>query len=339
MEVLERAVQEIEALEAIFGYEEGGFTVHSAPELAAARAVVEAGAAPDGEEWVAPRLEIELRVGIALDDDDASAAPLSARLRCSLPAGYPETSCASVSVAIDGVRRATQDELTASLTEKAGALLGDEAVMELVQELQDTAPGVLAAERAAAAAAAVPRECKEPAAAAAGGFGRRWMWAHHISSAARRGLIVKEARSLKLGGYLKPGCVVVHLPSVATLAQHAPRCGARMRQGKARSWAAEVGLPLLQQHQTAPFSFSLRFCVIFWDWRCPSSPARVIVHVENVAHRHCGRNLKKTPPAIRASCVQLPGHRGGGGGLGQPRRFRGLDEDQQQAHAGSARAG
>ena len=31
------------------------------------------------------------------------------------------------------------------------------------------------------------------------------MWAHHISSAARRGLIVKEARALNLGGYLKPG--------------------------------------------------------------------------------------------------------------------------------------
>ena len=37
------------------------------------------------------------------------------------------------------------------------------------------------------------------------GLGRRWMWAHHISSAARRGLIVKEARALNLGGYLKPG--------------------------------------------------------------------------------------------------------------------------------------
>ena len=53
-------------------------------------------------------------------------------------------------MSIDGVRRATQDELTGSLTAKAAALLGGEAVMELVQELQETAPAVLAAGRAAA---------------------------------------------------------------------------------------------------------------------------------------------------------------------------------------------
>ena len=199
MEALERTVQEVEALEAIFGFEEGGFTVHSSAQLAAAQAAVdEAGAAPEAG-WAAPRLEIELRVEIDLDDGGVAVV---ARLRCGLPAGYPETSCASVSVSIDGVRRATQDELTGSLTEKAAALLGDEAVMELVQELQETAPAVLAADRAAAMASAAAPEVAAPD---DDGLGRRWMWAHHISSAARRGLIVKEARSLNLGGYLKPG--------------------------------------------------------------------------------------------------------------------------------------
>ena len=33
LEALERAVDEVDALEAIFGYDEGGFTVHSAAEL------------------------------------------------------------------------------------------------------------------------------------------------------------------------------------------------------------------------------------------------------------------------------------------------------------------
>ena len=196
---LERAVDEVEALEAIFGFDEGGFVVHSAPELAAARSMVEAGG--DGD-WTPPQLELEVRV-----DVEGEEGPQAVRLRCTLPGGYPESSCAAVSVAMAGVRRSTQDQLTAALGQKALELLGEEAVMELVQELQEIAPAALADERAAIAAAAAPAAV--PAAASESGldgFGRRWMWAHHIASTARRGLICKEARSLSLGGYLKPGC-------------------------------------------------------------------------------------------------------------------------------------
>eukprot|EP01043_Picozoa_sp_COSAG02_P057052 COSAG02_NODE_6864_length_3318_cov_1.732526_6_plen_55_part_01 len=41
LEALERAVEEIGALEAIFGYEDGAFTVQSESALAAARSAVE----------------------------------------------------------------------------------------------------------------------------------------------------------------------------------------------------------------------------------------------------------------------------------------------------------
>eukprot|EP01043_Picozoa_sp_COSAG02_P014817 COSAG02_NODE_617_length_19476_cov_158.404913_10_plen_428_part_00 len=201
VEALERTVDEVDALEAIFGYEEGGFTIHSAAELAAARCTVEAGAAPD-DDWEPPQLDLELRVEIEAADGGAAQA---ARLRCSLPGGYPDSSCAVVSVAMEGVRRATQDALTEQLGQAAAAMLGEEAVMALVQQLQDIAPTALAEEHTAIAAATPQPTDRLPAAGGLGGFGRRWMWAHHIASTTRRGLICKEARSLSLGGYLKPG--------------------------------------------------------------------------------------------------------------------------------------
>ena len=65
------------------------------------------------------------------------------------------------------------------------ALLGDEAVMELVQELQDIAPEAIAEERAAAVAAAAAAASQKAAgaggAAAAPQFGRRWIWAQTVT--------------------------------------------------------------------------------------------------------------------------------------------------------------
>jgi|EP01046_Picozoa_sp_COSAG06_P044369 hypothetical protein len=66
------------------------------------------------------------------------------------------------------------------------ALLGDEAVMELVQELQDIAPEAIAEERAAATAAAAAAASHRAAgaggaAAAAPQFGRRWIWAQTVT--------------------------------------------------------------------------------------------------------------------------------------------------------------
>ena len=164
LEALERAVDEVDALEAIFGYDEGGFTVHSAAELAAARSAVEAGAAAVDDDWQAPALELELRVEIEAEDEGAAQA---ARLRCTLPGGYPDSCCAVVSVAMEGVRRATQDALTEQLGQAAAALLGEEAVTELVQQLQEIAPAALAEERATTTQPA------ESEAAAAGGHFRQ----------------------------------------------------------------------------------------------------------------------------------------------------------------------
>jgi hypothetical protein len=120
LEALERACEEIEALEAIFGYDEGAFTVHSESALAAARTVVDDGAAALPEGWRAPQLDIELQLKLELEEADAddSDGP-TARLRCAMPPGYPALCCVSVSVSVEGLRRGAADALSARLSEKA----------------------------------------------------------------------------------------------------------------------------------------------------------------------------------------------------------------------------
>jgi hypothetical protein len=177
--------------------------VHSERALAEARSAVDAGSpAALAAGWSPPQLEFELRLELELE---GSAAPAVARLRCALPAGYPAAAAARVSVAVEGLRRTRQDELTAALQARADALLGEEAVMELAQELQDIGPAVVAAERAGAAVAAAARDSAAAAPAPAPAFGRRWIVSHHLKNPTKRGNIVAWASELGLGGYSKPG--------------------------------------------------------------------------------------------------------------------------------------
>ena len=213
LESLERAVQEVEALDAIFGYEDGGFTLHSEGALSEARSATEAAASALPEGWAAPQLEIELQLPL----EEVEGAPI-ARLRCTLPPGYPATASAIVSVSVPGLRRARQDELSAQLTAKAAELLGDEAVTELAQELQEIAPAAFAEELAAAgASSAQPEPEPEPR------FGRRWLWMHHIKNPTKRANIVAWARERSLGGYSKPGYPGVR-PIRAPLARSVRAC-------------------------------------------------------------------------------------------------------------------
>ena len=198
LEALERAVQEVEALAAIYGYEPDGFTVHSEAELLAAQTAVGGGVV--GEGWAAPRLEIELQLAL----EEAEGAPI-ARLRCALPPGYP-TCAAELSASVQGLKRGSADRLSAQLTERAAELAGEEAVLELAQALQELGPAALEESAAAAQPAeAGPAGGERAQAPAAEGNGRRWIWAHHIKDAERRRSIVEEATERSLGGFLKPG--------------------------------------------------------------------------------------------------------------------------------------
>lgn len=226
LEALERAVQEIEALEAIFGYDEGGFTVHSESALAAALSVVEAGAGELAKGWAAPQLDIELKLQLDEVEPIDGAEPPTARLRCSLPPGYPALCCATVSVSIEGLSRSAADSVTAALTEKAATLVGEEAVMELVQELQGVAPDALA--EAAAEMAATTASAKQHGSVGAVEFGRRWIWAQTVTKPPNRVMAVGWANDLGLGGYLKPGS-----PGIFVFEGEAAACDTFIKQLKA----------------------------------------------------------------------------------------------------------
>lgn len=184
-EALERAVAEIEALQAIY---EDDFVVHSVSDLAAAIESIET-----SDEAVVASLQVSLHLPEA-----------KLQLKCSLPPGYPITAPAQVS--IEGRTRKEENLLSHKIQAKADELLGQEAIMELFHELQELANEM--------EASAIPEEeaANETESSSPEYLGRRWIWAHHITDTARRKSIVQEARELKLGGYLKagyPGIVVV----------------------------------------------------------------------------------------------------------------------------------
>ena len=199
LETLERVVREIEALQAIYGDDGADFIVHSSQELLTAQHALEYDLLP-----VIPSLDVELRLNL----EEVEGSPI-ARLRFALPAGYPE-SAASVSVSVDGLRRAQQDQLSAQMSEKAQDLAGQEAVMELVIALHTMVVDQLndaGSIESTEDDSAVPPTVEDQT-----GFGRRWIWVHHITNTGRKKSIVIEAQELKLGGFLKagyPGVVVV----------------------------------------------------------------------------------------------------------------------------------
>jgi len=262
-EALERAVAEVEALRAIY---DTAFTVHSTHELRRAQAALEKnhqhndGTAccfwddderhPDDAHAAANaiRLDVSLDLSYNVDgekeeDDTAAAAARTRRVRlcCGLPPGYPDSKALVVSIQQPPVSGGTTssmmsrqqcEKLTAQLQQRAEALVGQEAILELVQELQDlllstktstssitngtaenlatTSDSISIGNNAEPLAADQQNNPSCPAGTA--GIGRRWIWVHHINDAARRKSIVKEARELSLGGFLKygyPGIVVV----------------------------------------------------------------------------------------------------------------------------------
>jgi hypothetical protein len=215
LESLGRAVEELQALDAIYGFEPEGFVVHSDAELVIAQAQLDSGAtSADVDSWQAPRLDIELRIEVE-PPTSTSAAGSTARLRCGLPPGYPAEAAAKVSVGVDGLTRANQDQLTRTLQAKADELTGEEAVMELVQELQDALPLILSDELATAASGVSSRGGSPDVRPQ---FGRRWIVSHHLKNPTKRSNIVAWAKELSLGGFSKPGypgCIVVEGESSA----------------------------------------------------------------------------------------------------------------------------
>lgn len=94
----------------------------------------------------APDLKIEIRTQIEGETisnsnscDNSSNANTNIVLRCLLPKGYPETSSAIVPSiqTYPSLTRTSIDEITRALNEKARCLMGTEAVMDLVEEAKE----------------------------------------------------------------------------------------------------------------------------------------------------------------------------------------------------------
>jgi hypothetical protein len=208
LEALERAVNEIDALEAIYGNDGGeddagsSFSVLSLSELEAARSALEAATE---EERVIPQLELKVHTSVESD----AGEKINLSLHCRLPPGYPEQETALVSASLDGLRRSLREDLSSHLNRKSESMVGFEAVMELVEELKEMAPSYLAKEQSIERGSKRQDSQDEKKTDM---FGRRWIWVHHIKDSDRRKSIVSEARDLKLGGYLKsgyPGIIVI----------------------------------------------------------------------------------------------------------------------------------
>lgn len=241
-ESLERAVQEVEALQAIYGNfdnddDDGnggascqtGLTIKSKNAWDEARELLllESGtsSATTMREQI-PTLELEIQVyqDNAHDNNNNNNNKASVCLYFGLMPGYPSHH-KPVSVTIvthQGITRTARDSLVQHLQAKAQELIGSEAIWELVQECQEHLTAIVSAEDSSFCTTTNETTStttgtdnhstnmtttKNPSS-----FSRRWIWVHHITDRQRKDDIVQEAQEHGLSGYLKagyPGIVVL----------------------------------------------------------------------------------------------------------------------------------
>lgn len=218
LHALERAVQEFDAIQAIYGgcdgsaENEDSVVIHSEVELLRARSALETLSTVDGNWTIPQHLDIEIKLNLNVNNSNGIDECIPASLRCKLPAGYPHLP-AAVTVSITGLHRSTlaHQHLYDMLNKQAleAAESETEALMDLIQTVEEHGSALLHESRRESYVEPTP---PSPSPSSIRGFGRRWIWAHHILDGGRRKSIVAEACALGLGGYLKsgyPGVVVV----------------------------------------------------------------------------------------------------------------------------------
>lgn len=203
LESLERAVNEIDALEAIYGTNaadetdaKSSFRVVSLADITTARRILEEHSSKEGKRLQVPTLELEITVSVELEGGGSGILCLRSRL----PPGYPDVP-ALVTVSADGLRRSLREELSSHLMKLSEAMTGSESTMGLVEEIKEVGPAFLATDRNleganSNTAPSMQQTCRNS---------RRWIWVHHIKNSDRRKIIVTEARDHNLGGCLKHG--------------------------------------------------------------------------------------------------------------------------------------
>lgn len=186
LEALGRALQEIVALQAIYG-----------DDLCILSDVEDARQAIEERSHQPPNLRLDVQIRIAHG---------SACMLCGMPPGYPQVPAIVSVLSVDASTRQEREGWSAALTKRAKTLTGTEAVMELVHELTEImSSATLEGNSESAENNAEAQQSREELEGPKQGIGRRWIWVHHITSPARKKSIVKEATDLRLGGFLKPG--------------------------------------------------------------------------------------------------------------------------------------
>jgi Protein of unknown function (DUF1115) len=232
----ERAIQEVDALAAIYGeisaenddgssptasFATSSFSVISSQEeLEEARSIVEDDSDASKRQVSPPEVRIEIQTTINVEifdqeahNDGGSPLILLACLQVRLSPGYPEYEHAFISSLMVQdfkktafFRRSIMDAIVADLNDKAQSLLGSEAIMDIMETAKELI------EMHAKQQQQLTSNETATAASPPNSYGRRWIWVHHITNMERRKSILREAKSLHLGGYLKygyPGVMVV----------------------------------------------------------------------------------------------------------------------------------
>jgi len=211
LEALERTIQEIEALQAIYGDDDDDdtsskITICSQSEYSKAQHIIDT---ENKENENIPTLEIEIKLQHEHDQNT-----LFQSLRFVLPPGYPAYTTAIPSLSSSSgtlkLTKAAQQYTTCSLTTKSKELIGVEALLELVQYAQDILPDVIS--QFCKIDAPTKEEEDDDNNSEEKQIGRRWIWVHHITNTQRIKDICSEARSHHLSGYIKsgyPGIVLI----------------------------------------------------------------------------------------------------------------------------------
>ncbi|MGK3744571.1 MAG: acylphosphatase [Bacillariaceae sp.] len=155
-----------------------------------------------------------------------------------LSLGYPEYSSAvvtsirmktvttmtSISISSFSLTRSITDEIVRILNKKSDSLLGNESILDLMEDAKDLISDHCRREILSLLQRRQMRKQLQDTSnrSTTADFGkhngRRWIWVHHITSSDRRKSIVREARELNLTGILKhgyPGVVLIEGPVVA----------------------------------------------------------------------------------------------------------------------------
>mmetsp|Transcript_5540 Transcript_5540/g.12623 ORF Transcript_5540/g.12623 Transcript_5540/m.12623 type:complete len:301 (+) Transcript_5540:63-965(+) len=212
---LERTVLEIDAMVSIFCHDftdesqadDEEFVITTPEALECARTSISIDHPPEAFDMKIPQINVEAFVRSMSENCDDGA-----RLRISLPPGYPSASYAEVTVLSIPKKfpRSQLDELSTKLQCQAKGLLGSEVIMEIINECRDTMEDW---EKNKLCHQISDEVCTDNNVnSSTESISRRWIWVHHITNAGRLKQIVTEAQDLKLGGFLKggyPGVVVV----------------------------------------------------------------------------------------------------------------------------------